>query len=458
MRCATSHEPLTLNGELKMRQMSSDQPPRPNTQQPTGYSLRASWITLARIAIAVSMVVIGLGLFFERAGAAVELQEEGAELCFKCHSELKEKFSQAHVHTPVKLGMCKSCHNPHTAKFPKLLSRKGAELCYACHVKEKEAFKKKSVHPPVKEGNCIACHDPHAGPEKAQLSKTGGELCLTCHEEIKQKTRKYLHPPFETGSCLFCHDPHASSEQALLTVRSGELCQTCHDLSTPEIKRAHSPFPVEKAACEQCHNPHGSDNKALLKAVTHPPFAQGRCGSCHQVSGADPTKTILSGKELCLTCHSSMVQELRKKQVHFPVAAGQCTACHTPHASELKGLLAGKERGICLSCHEGIRERFRNSRAFHPEKAENGRCTICHMPHSSDRPTLLAGDPLKVCGACHKGHEVLSHPMGAGIIDPRNKKIVTCLSCHDPHGTANARFLTFPKKRELCIQCHKKFR
>jgi predicted CXXCH cytochrome family protein len=49
--------------------------------------------------------------------------------------------------------------------------------------------------------------------------------------------------------------------------------------------------------------------------------------------------------------------------------------------------------------------------------------------------------------------------MGPGIKDPRNEdKVVTCLSCHDPHGTPHAKFLRLPQRRALCIQCHKKFR
>jgi predicted CXXCH cytochrome family protein len=96
------------------------------------------------------------------------------------------------------MGACESCHNPHTAKFPKLLPSRGADLCYTCHAKQKAEFAKASVHRPIKDGNCTACHDPHAAPQKFQLTKSGGELCLTCHDALKQKPKKYPHPPFET--------------------------------------------------------------------------------------------------------------------------------------------------------------------------------------------------------------------------------------------------------------------
>jgi predicted CXXCH cytochrome family protein len=84
----------------------------------------------------------------------------------------RAKFSQANVHAPVKLGMCDSCHNPHTARFPKLLAKKGAELCYTCH-QDEAAWSQGSVHTPIKEGNCLACHDPHASPNKFEAEEDG---------------------------------------------------------------------------------------------------------------------------------------------------------------------------------------------------------------------------------------------------------------------------------------------
>jgi predicted CXXCH cytochrome family protein len=390
--------------------------------------------------------------------AQVNLKAKGADLCLPCHAELKQKFSGPNVHTPVKQGDCEGCHNPHAARFPKLLARQGGDLCFSCHTKAKAAFAKKVVHRPVKDGQCGACHDPHAGREKFQLAKSGGDLCLGCHDTMVEKPRKTSHEPFKNGECLLCHDPHASDQRDLLTGRSAELCQSCHDVKSPRVQRAHSPFSVERAACEKCHNPHSSDGKALAKRVSHKPFADGRCGSCHQVGSPDPKRTVLSGQDLCLTCHPAMAQQMRKKGAHKPVAGGQCTACHQPHGSESKGLLVDREREVCLGCHQKVEQRFKASRSVHPEKAGEGRCTVCHVAHVAELPKLAAGEPLKVCASCHASHAGLSHPMGAGILDPRNQKPLTCLSCHDVHGTALPNLLTFPKERALCIQCHKALR
>jgi predicted CXXCH cytochrome family protein len=406
-------------------------------------------IGLASLGIAVALL---LGAAEAR---AQELKAGGADLCYTCHGELKAKFSQADVHAPVKQGKCELCHSPHAARFPKLVRSKGAELCYICHADKKASFTGAGAHTPVKQGDCLKCHDPHASPNKNLLSKAGADLCLSCHEKVKSAPRTVKHVPFESGNCLMCHVAHTSTTKDLLVKPAAQLCQQCHQLRDARIARAHQPFNISNASCVGCHAPHGSDKKAIIKTVAHPPFARGQCGICHQVSGPDPKATNVKGSELCFTCHGKEIQAFKKKLVHSPVAAGQCTTCHTPHASDTKGLLVDGERGVCLGCHAKVQEKFARSKSFHPVKAADGRCTACHTPHASDRATLFPDDSLKVCSACHKEHASLSHPMGAGVKDPRNNETLTCLSCHDPHGTQFEKFITFPKERELCIQCHR---
>ncbi len=401
--------------------------------------------------------ILVLGVLIESPGVArgQATKLEGAELCYTCHQELKVKFAQSNVHAPVKEGGCDLCHSPHAARFPKLVRFKGADLCYVCHADKKDIFTAKTAHAPVKQGQCLNCHDPHASPNKNLLAKSGSELCLSCHNKVREAPRTVKHMPFEAGDCLQCHTAHTSPRRSLLVKPATQLCQDCHQVRDPRIARMHQPFNVTTASCVSCHAPHGSDRKGLIKHVAHQPFAQGRCGSCHQVGGPDPKATFLKGRDLCFSCHSKEAQAFRKKLVHAPVAAGQCEACHTPHASEIKGLLAGEAWGMCLDCHEKVEDRYTRSKASHPPKEAASQCTACHTPHASDQPDLFPTDSLTVCSTCHKEHASLSHPMGAGVTDPRTKATMTCLSCHDPHGTQFEKFTTFPKERELCIQCHR---
>jgi predicted CXXCH cytochrome family protein len=85
---------------------------------------------------------------------------------------------------------------------------------------------------------------------------------------------------------------------------------------------------------------------------------------------------------------------------------------------------------------------------------EGGKCSICHVGHLSSEKSLLARPPAKLCSSCHGGHEQFSHPVGGNVMDPRNGQPMTCLSCHNPHGTGQKSLLLANPARELCVSCH----
>src|SRR3990170_4291815 len=105
-------------------------------------------------------------VFLSGTRGEVKLKAEGSSLCFSCHEKLKEKSQLANVHLPFKQGNCTGCHNPHTARFPKLLAKKGGELCYSCHQDKKGRFTAALAHRPVMQGECTSCHQSHASPIK----------------------------------------------------------------------------------------------------------------------------------------------------------------------------------------------------------------------------------------------------------------------------------------------------
>jgi predicted CXXCH cytochrome family protein len=61
---------------------------------------------------------------------------------------------------------------------------------------------------------------------------------------------------------------------------------------------------------------------------------------------------------------------------------------------------------------------------------------------------------VEVCTKCHAGHQQFGHPIGAGVIDPRNGKPMTCLSCHNAHVSTQKMLLIDNPQRALCVQCH----
>jgi len=409
------------------------------------------------------------------------------KLCLSCHDNFKEKLKNPFIHTPVKSGECSECHNPHTSSHGKLLDADPNKICNKCHegIVPKNA---KSNHKVVMEGNCVKCHDPHASKNKFVLLKAGNELCFDCHKNIGDAVAKvkFKHNPVEKG-CINCHDPHASTKgKHLLKNDLVALCVSCHKTDRPSFAKQHMNYPVGKANCSSCHNAHGSDKAGILFNNAHAPVANRMCGQCHEAPDSpNALRTKKTGFELCRGCHASMMNDVfNKNRVHWPlVDKVGCLNCHEPHASEQKKLLTGEMNSLCGKCHpdtmekqEKLAELERKEKeakaspkgaaargkegAITHNPVQGGECSACHLPHASDSAYLM-NKPffIESCGACHDWSKHATHPMGAKVVDLRNKNItMDCLSCHRSHGTGNRYLIPFPTVTDLCVQCHKQYK
>jgi predicted CXXCH cytochrome family protein len=260
-----------------------------------------------------------------------------------------------------------------------------------------------------------------------------------------------VHAPFDSGDCDTCHLPHAGDNAKLLVDKPDALCRNCHDPSSASLSAAHKGFPPSSLHCTSCHNPHGSQQPHLIRSSPHAVFSG--CARCHEAKGPKPQALQASQPELCYRCHASIKTLAQKPDAHKALASG-CTTCHTPHAADEKGLIKTDEHTVCLSCHKKIKEQMATSVSVHPIKAGGGRCTICHEPHQSPNAHLLKGNINAVCSKCHTGHAQFGHPIGSNVIDPRTKEPLTCISCHDPHGTQQRMTLRADPQRALCMECH----
>jgi predicted CXXCH cytochrome family protein len=185
------------------------------------------------------------------------------------------------------------------------------------------------------------------------------------------------------------------------------------------------------------------------------------CVNCHEPA-TSPTalKTKTTGVQLCRGCHAQMLNALGdRSRLHRPVADGNCLACHGPHASKSKGLLKSNAVAVCGTCHEDTIRRQALSETKH-DPIRDGKCTACHDPHASDAPlALVKADVVETCGTCHDWLKHSSHPMGATVVDPRNKNLrLQCLSCHRSHGTEYKHLIPYPTQTDLCTKCHEKFK
>jgi predicted CXXCH cytochrome family protein len=381
------------------------------------------------------------------------------KVCLTCHTAFEEKLKNPFVHTPVKMGDCTGCHNPHASSHGKLLSTGVNNICAKCH-KTMIPENALSAHPDVVSGNCTKCHDAHSSKNKANLVNAGNTLCFGCHKEMGATLAKvkFRHNPVEKG-CITCHNPHASaSAQHLLIDLPPALCLKCHRADNPTFTKLHMNYPVSKGNCTSCHDVHGSDKGALLYTNAHVPVANRLCNQCHEEPGsATPFKTKKKGFELCRGCHNDMVNEtLSRNTVHWPLLGKDgCLNCHNPHGSKGKKLLRGPLPSVCGKCHADTMERFAKSPTKHQPVLE-GNCAVCHEPHSSNFSYLGRKQSIELCGSCHNWKAHTSHPIGDAAVDKRNSNLqVECLSCHRSHGTEFKKMLIAKTPTDLCNECHK---
>ena len=365
--------------------------------------------------------------------------------CYGCHS--KDLFVGKSIHGPVAKGDCRACHNPHVAKYKQLLSVSTKELCYGCHGDlKKNLDQRKNVHQPFREADCLACHDPHSSNSKGLVRQDKpGEACFGCHKDMDREF-EVEHKPFASGNCQACHNPHFSDKIQLLNDDADELCVSCHG---KKIEAAHKGLPVKikRSACVTCHSPHGSDRKALQRNVLHEPYQDG-CGDCHE-------NGEIAGADNCIGCHEEIGEQLNGVGSHQTNRFGNaCINCHSPHASDTKNMLKNIQAQVCRGCHADTWENYIDKKYKHPD---SDLCSNCHAVHGSSNVAMLKGDGNTVCGLCHDTQGDFSHPVGDGVIDPRNGNIVSCVTCHYPHGTDYKKNLKHSGSMELCIQCHKNY-
>jgi predicted CXXCH cytochrome family protein len=433
-----------------------------------------------------------------------------AAKCVECH---EDKSKGKSVHSAIAMG-CLTCHEVRVNKDitrVKLITATPYGVCLTCHADKKAADIKGTVHPPAVR-DCLTCHDPHTSDNKNQLLKpmSGGEkenLCLTCHQtglHVPEKGSR--HAALDMG-CDTCHLTHKTGPEPTaenrfhLTKSPPALCLDCHDAKDADLQKAHQNQPFATANCLECHNPHQSDSPKLMARFMHPPFEAKSCDMCH--APAKDGKVVLTQtdvKSLCVTCHDDKAKLIETAKVPHPGAMGDCTDCHSPHASNQPGLPKTDAVSICLGCHTEIDDL--SKKAVHHQPVFSQGCATCHTPHGGDIDHLLRAKGNALCLECHGpdtapqrdaaehlltifngavklpedyfkknkvpilplryglGHPVEDHPV-SDVMDPTNqnkvKTSLSCLSCHQPHASAQADLLVKDQQNntEFCDNCHK---
>jgi DmsE family decaheme c-type cytochrome len=222
-----------------------------------------------------------------------------------------------------------------------------------------------------------------------------------------------------------------------------QRCVECHDTEKSlfghtqhaRVFRENPRNDTEKAVCEACHGP----------------------GSLHVVDTHNKSKIIGFDKDWetpierqnaqCLNCHKG------GQRLHWPGSIHAtnklaCSDCHNPMARfSANGLM--KKAGItetCQSCHQQQRAEFKK-KSHMPVPEGKMTCVDCHNPHGTSGKKLLKADSVNdLCYTCHtekRGPFIWEH---APVRE-------NCMNCHSPHGS-NADKLLVQTRPFLCAACH----
>ena len=238
-----------------------------------------------------------------------------------------------------------------------------------------------------------------------------------------------------------------------------------------------APAPAAAAAevppCSTCH-------EDQVKAFKFNPHARGQvvkgevpnsvCETCHEGAAehaqqADPSlvkKPVgFAGSETtCLLCHDTVTDRIsRRAGMHANTEQVNCLTCHSIHHSDVQSphLVARPQLKLCGSCHTQAASNFNKPYAHRLDRGGMA-CSSCHEPHgrpaNSTRSLAMMGH-LRTqqsgeipCTGCHaevRGPFVFQHgALSAG----------DCTTCHETHGSTNAKMLRRAQVWQLCIECH----
>ena len=226
--------------------------------------------------------------------------------------------------------------------------------------------------------------------------------------------------------------------------------------------------PVGQAVCTACHaresenfahTIHALGMDAALAANPAVPT----CEACHGAGsrhaqepaekgaiiafthdGGTPVPVQAAG---CLGCHSGGPRDHWLGSVHQRNEVS-CSDCHNPMGKfSAEGLMAKQSiNETCATCHKDIRNQF-NRRSHMPLPEGQMSCVDCHNPHGTLNAVLLKTDTVnETCYQCHaekRGPFLFEH---APVRD-------NCANCHTPHGSNQHALLVAPIPM-LCQQCH----
>jgi len=182
-----------------------------------------------------------------------------------------------------------------------------------------------------------------------------------------------------------------------------------------------------------------------------------------QAKDASPNAYV--GGEVCATCHEEVAKKFAdnphtKLAAQHGAAGVNCEGCHGPGGAHVEGggditkifnpaKATPKEVDAkCLSCHAAAHPNF--ERSPHAKAAVS--CIGCHDIHGSKEEALLKAPQPTLCFQCHgETKSAFAMPFHHKV----NEGLVKCSDCHDPHGTfGNNNLKSTADQNAICTKCH----
>ncbi len=241
-------------------------------------------------------------------------------------------------------------------------------------------------------------------------------------------------------------------------------CYLCHKFikkNTGYLQSSHGQ--IFTSAPDNGQKAKGCESFNLPESVCFTPRSSQKargCEACHgqgaihsEVAGRDEyqgpmliesfdpaSDDVSDGNEICLSCHQGGSNLHWRDSLH-EINGLACSSCHIIHSKQTK-----VDSRVCESCHTEIRAKLQRS-SHKPMRDGVISCMECHNAHGSSGDSAL--NRPSVNETCFECHAELRGP----FIWEHSPVSESCSNCHDPHGSNQSAMLKM-RAPYLCQSCH----